>query len=241
MRRTCAALLVLLAALAATAAPAAAQDGGRLLAQMVQQLQREGKIDACDYSAAELKAAQKAIPPDVEQYAPDLPTAIDAAIQRRARGGCRKGGGSSGSSGQGSGAAPAAPSGGGTSTPGAAQGPTATGPSGPTTNAAPSAPGTTPAPAPGLQPSPAAADGAIPEAVDAAPASSTDAGDAPAPLILLLVLGAILLAFGSLAAAVRFWAWEPGWVVRARHAGAEAGWRTSAAWAEFSDWVRLGR
>jgi hypothetical protein len=28
---------------------------------------------------------------------------------------------------------------------------------------------------------------------------------------------------------------------RSRHATAEAGWRTSAAWAEFTDWLRLGR
>ena len=39
----------------------------------------------------------------------------------------------------------------------------------------------------------------------------------------------------------RWWAWEPRWLVRARHAGAEAGWRASGSWAEFMDWVRMGR
>jgi len=60
-------------------------------------------------------------------------------------------------------------------------------------------------------------------------------------LLLLALLGGVLL-LGLLAwAAVRWWAWEPRWLVRSRHASAEAGWRASAAWAEFTDWVRLGR
>ena len=39
----------------------------------------------------------------------------------------------------------------------------------------------------------------------------------------------------------RWWAWEPRWLVRVRHAGAEAGWRVGSLWGEFGDWVRLGR
>jgi hypothetical protein len=39
----------------------------------------------------------------------------------------------------------------------------------------------------------------------------------------------------------RFGAFEPRWLLSLRHAIAEAGFRTSATWAEFSDWVRLGR
>ena len=42
----------------------------------------------------------------------------------------------------------------------------------------------------------------------------------------------------SHAAAARWWAYHPPWLVRSRHATAEAGWRTSAAWAEFRDWLR---
>jgi hypothetical protein len=49
--------------------------------------------------------------------------------------------------------------------------------------------------------------------------------------VILLVLWAF----------ARWWAWEPHWLVRWRHATAEAGWRASAAWAEFTDWLRLGR
>jgi hypothetical protein len=39
---------------------------------------------------------------------------------------------------------------------------------------------------------------------------------------------------------VRWRAWEPGWAQRARHATGEAGYRVSATWAEFADWLRLG-
>jgi hypothetical protein len=60
-------------------------------------------------------------------------------------------------------------------------------------------------------------------------------------IILLVVVGALLIA-GALAwAFARWWAYEPPWLLRARHASGEAGWRTSATWAEFRDWVRLGR
>ena len=39
----------------------------------------------------------------------------------------------------------------------------------------------------------------------------------------------------------RWLAWEPTWALRARHAVGEAGWRASATWAEFADWLRLGQ
>lgn len=35
-------------------------------------------------------------------------------------------------------------------------------------------------------------------------------------------------------------AFEPHWLLSLRHSMAEAGFRASATWAEFSDWVRLG-
>ncbi len=241
MRRHCLwALLACVALLGGAAAPAAAQDGSKALAQMVKQLRDKGRIDACSFSAAELKAARRAITPDIEQYAPDIGTAIDSAVQTRARGGCRKKGSKD------TGDAPVGAGGGSTGSTGTTQpqtapdAPTATAPAAGVTPTEPG-PTTTPQPAPDPQPAPAAADQAIPEAVDAAPASSTTASDAPAPLILLLVLGALLLVAAATAAAVRWLAWEPVWLGRARHATAEAGWRTSAAWAEFTDWVRLGR
>lgn len=56
-----------------------------------------------------------------------------------------------------------------------------------------------------------------------------------------IALGAVLVALLGLWAFARWWAWEPRWAVRWRHATGEAGWRASAAWAEFTDWLRLGR
>ena len=86
----------------------------------------------------------------------------------------------------------------------------------------------------------------------AAPASSTAPGvssqtrgkasdPSTGAIVLLAVIGLVLLVAAATFAAARWWAWEPRWLLRWRHATAEAGWRTSAAWAEFRDWVRLGR
>jgi cobalamin biosynthesis Mg chelatase CobN len=71
------------------------------------------------------------------------------------------------------------------------------------------------------------------------PGSSSD--DSKTSVILLGLVGALLLFAAVLWGAARWWAWEPMWWIRWRHATAEAGWRTSAAWAEFRDWFRLGR
>jgi glucose/arabinose dehydrogenase len=106
---------------------------------------------------------------------------------------------------------------------------------------------TTPAPASATAPASTAA-----PASTSAPASSTAPGvssqttgkgsDPPTgAIVLVAVLGLILLVAAGTFAAARWWAWEPRWLLRWRHATAEAGWRTSAAWAEFRDWVRLGR
>jgi hypothetical protein len=42
-------------------------------------------------------------------------------------------------------------------------------------------------------------------------------------------------------AIARMNAFEPRWTLSLRHALAEAGFRASATWAEFTDWARLGR
>lgn len=57
----------------------------------------------------------------------------------------------------------------------------------------------------------------------------------------LIVAGAVLIVLLALFAFARWWAWEPAWLVRSRHATEEAGWRASSAWSEFTDWLRLGR
>jgi hypothetical protein len=38
--------------------------------------------------------------------------------------------------------------------------------------------------------------------------------------------------------AARWWAYEPGWVLRLRHALAEAGLRCAETWSELLDWAR---
>src|SRR5947207_16029661 len=48
----------------------------------------DGRIDPCRHSAADLQRARADVPPDIEQYAPDFPDALDAAIEARARGQC---------------------------------------------------------------------------------------------------------------------------------------------------------
>jgi len=53
---------------------------------------------------------------------------------------------------------------------------------------------------------------------------------------------AALVALACLAWGVARWrALEPRWTLFLRHAVTEASFRASATWAEFTDWVRLGR
>src|SRR3954470_22093891 len=51
---------------------------------------QDGRIEPCRYSAAELAKAKEDVPPDIEQYAPDFPDALQAAIEARAKGACTK-------------------------------------------------------------------------------------------------------------------------------------------------------
>jgi cobalamin biosynthesis Mg chelatase CobN len=118
----------------------------------------------------------------------------------------------------------------GTTAPGAASTATATQPPA-TTTIAPNATTTAATPAP----APAPATTAAP-----APATQSTASHKGARLALIVV-GALLVMLLALWAFARWWAWEPHWLARWRHATAEAGWRASAAWAEFTDWLRLGR
>ena len=103
------------------------------------------------------------------------------------------------------------------------------------------APAATTQPAPTTQ-APAATTQAAP--TTQAPAATTQAPAADngrSVPIALIAIGAVLLAALALWGFARWWAWEPPWLVRWRHSTAEAGWRASAAWAEFTDWLRLGR
>jgi hypothetical protein len=182
--------------------------------------QRTGKIDPCHFTQQQLEGALGQVPNDIETYAPDFPDALQAAAEQRAGGACKKRPGPAAAAPASTPGTPAAPS------PGAA---------------APGAPGAsaaTPAPAPDLEPAKAATDRAISRT--AASARGSDAGP-PAPVVALAVLAA-LLGLGGLGYGLARWlAWDPAWARGARHAMGEAGWRASASWAEFADWLRLGR
>jgi hypothetical protein len=59
--------------------------------------------------------------------------------------------------------------------------------------------------------------------------------------LVAAVVAALLVVVCLVWAAARWWAYEPRWRVSLRHCIAEASWRLSGAWEEFSDWARLGR
>jgi hypothetical protein len=58
--------------------------------------------------------------------------------------------------------------------------------------------------------------------------------------ILAAVIGGLLALACLVWAAFRWTAVEPRWTLPLRHSMAEAGFRASAVWAEFTDWIRLG-
>jgi hypothetical protein len=70
-----------------------------------------------------------------------------------------------------------------------------------------------------------------------------------APLATTLSAGAIAIAAVAALVAIGCVAWgisrrrafEPQWLLSLRHAMAEAGLHASSTWAEFADWVKLGR
>jgi len=213
--------LVLLAALvAAVALLVPATVSADPFDEVFADYQKDGEIDPCAHTPEELQAAKRDIPNDIEQYAPDFPAALDKAMEERARATCEGG---------------AAPDGSAT-TPG----------DGTTTDTAPAAPGTTtpntpgqaPAPPGTAEPAPPAADGAI---ANAAARDRGSGGNAPAPLVALAIVGALLALCLLVWALFRFFAWEPRWLLEARHSVAEAGWRTGGAWADFTDWLRSRR
>jgi hypothetical protein len=59
--------------------------------------------------------------------------------------------------------------------------------------------------------------------------------------IVIAAIAALLALLCLLWAIARRRAFEPQWMLSLRHAMAEAGLHASETWAEFVDWVRLGR
>src|SRR5439155_24477418 len=135
-------------------------------------------IDPCKHSAAELRRARADIPPDIEQYAPDFPEALDAALEARASGRCDKK--AKPAAAPAPAAAPSAPAPPASGTGGGGAAP----PAAPAPAAAPPAPSATSAPAG------APTDDAI---ARAASGHARAGSDAPAPLIGLGRLAPLLV------------------------------------------------
>ncbi len=75
------------------------------------------------------------------------------------------------------------------------------------------------------------------------PAAGSNQGSSriSTPALLLAALAALLALGCAIWGVARMQAFEPRWTLSLRHTFAEAGFRASATWAEFSDWARLGR
>jgi len=219
----------------AAAAPTAAQT--TQYARVVSVFDADGgHLPPCAFTQAQLEAALAGLPRLIASTVPDFRRAVRAAIAAHARGDCKgvKPTGNSQAAGIGGAGAPPET----TTTPGAA-----------TTPATPTAPATTPSPTtapPTTTPTtiapPATAPATTAPAVPSPSGGSSGGGSDRTPLaITAIAIGALLLAGLGLWALARTRGWESPRLARARHAWGEAGFRTSGVWAEFTDWLRLGR
>jgi hypothetical protein len=187
----------------------------------------DGVIDPCKHTSEELRLVKENIPPDFEQYAPDYPAAVAAALEARARGEC------AGKKPQAA-VVPAA-----TATPAPTPEPTPVATRVPLKTVVPEPPepekiavvaGTT-APKPSAKP-----DLALERVATARPAN-----DAPAAVILLAVLAGLLGVSALFLMTMKRFGWEEGRLAPVAHAWREANWRTAGLWQDFRDWLRLGR
>lgn len=127
--------------------------------------------------------------------------------------------------------------------------PTETAPAAPTATApaapAPPADATTPPPAANPTPTPPASEqpgvGVSEQPIAAATQEDQGSTALPAVLVALAVLTVLLLLGGASWALARWFAFDPRWLQRWRHSSREASYRASGVWADFTDWVKLGR
>jgi len=229
-------ILLLVALMMAFAVPASHARTLNVYERMVVEFIKTQKLDACNYSTGDLKKAKAQIPVDQSQYGAALIAAIDDAIAARAQGACDKKKVPAPSVADQSAAPPPAA---------AQQAPPSSGtPQSATPQSA--TPGTgAPAPAqapptPAAEPSPAASIAAD-DSISLASDSTQVANDAPFPVLILAILAALLALCATAFGFVRWFAWEPAWMVRLGHSTGEAGSRASSTFSEFADFVRLGR
>jgi hypothetical protein len=180
-----------------------------------------GQLDPCTFSQADLESALEGIPREFEGVVPQLREAIERGVAAHRSGDCRG----------------IAPTGGVTTTPAG----TPTTPTTPTTTT----PGTdTSAVPPPVTTTPSATPPvAAPQQVTTTPGVQQPATkrDSRALVLGAIALGALALLALLAWAWARLRGWDPLWATRARHAWGEAGYRVATTWAEFTDWLRLGR
>ena len=208
---------------AVLAAPAPAQMA--VAKKVLADFATDGVIDPCKHTSEELKLVLKNIPPDFEQYAPDYPAAVQAALEARARGECA-----------GKKPQPAAPV--ATATPA----PTATPEPAPAPTAVPMKTVVPEPPAPekielGVAAAPAT-QSARPDRALERVATARAANPAPAPVILLAALAGLLLLATAFLFTMRRLGFEQGPFA---HTLREASYRTGGWWEDFRDWLRVGR
>jgi hypothetical protein len=253
--RSTGALVVACALLTALPAGAAAKFT-REPQKVYDDYRSDAAIEPCDHTVATYRKTLKQITPDVEEATPAFRPAVEAALREREDGkqGCLQQDSPTQPGTSGGGAA------GGTS--GGASGGSDTTPSPP---AQPAPPAPTPAPAPPSSnaPAPAGGGGGTAPSVQATPAptvappppvanSAPPAPTAPTllnrphegtPTGLLIALGLLALTalLGALALLARRFGWGEERLAGTRHAWGEATYRAGATWADFIDWIRLGR
>lgn len=245
------ALVVACALLTALPAGAAAKFS-REPQKVYDDYRSDAAIQPCDHTVATYRRTLKQITPAVEEQTPAFRPAVEAALRERESGkrGCLQ---------QDS---PTQPGTNGGATAGGTSGSTDTTPSPP----AQTAPAPTPAPAPpssgtpapqapgGSAPSVPATPTPTPTVAPAPPVANSAPPPATAPTLLnhphegtplglwialgLLALSALLVAFALLA---RRLGWGEERLAGPRHAWGEASYRAGATWADFVDWIRLGR
>jgi hypothetical protein len=214
----------------------------------------DAAIEPCDHTVATYRKTLKQITPAIEEAAPAFRPAVEAALRERERGkrGCLQED------------SPTQP---GTSGNGAAGGTTEGSNTTPSPPAQTAPPAQTPAPAPpsthAPAPAPPAAAGGTAPSVQATPTPTVAspppvANSAPAPAVvptlvnrphegtpvgLWIALGLLALAALTLVLALlaRRLAWGEERLAGPRHAWGEASYRAGATWADFIDWIRVGR
>ena len=230
-----------------TALPAgAAAEFSREPQKVYDDYRSDAAIQACDHTVAVYRRTLKQITPDVEEETPAFRPAVEAALRERERGrrGCLEGdsptepGANGGGTGGGTNTTPSPPA--QTVPPAPTPAPAPPASNAPAPAPGGSAPTPAPTPTPTVAPAPPVADSAPP-----APTAPTllNQPHTGTPVGLLVALG--LVALTALLVALALLARRLGWgeerFAGPRHAWGEATYRASATWADFLDWIRLGR